>query len=544
MKFKLFFYSLGLILFGSTLAFYVNGFPVNGIDDANIYMVYMRNFANGFGFVYNAGGERVEGFTSLFWTVLGSFFYRFTDSIGLILMGINLLVISYTGYRYLRFFQQTDAYDSKKLLAIQLLFLGLILAIPGFFSWTIISLLETGIWCSVLSLLVLFVLEGNAKASLYRELYFCILLVGLILIRPESLLWGLFFVGARGFSVWFFSKNVTSSIKTMVPGALVYLITIGLLLNWRMAYFGFPLPNTFYAKVSGDKLHNLVYGGFYLYKNFLHNPVLLLLLLLILFNLKKILTSYTYLILSAFFGLTLFIPLYTGGDHFAMGRFIQPSLLGIYLLLSMLIFELKSLKVKEVFALLLFVSFTSQNTWYDSILLRTGPIKHEFSLAESGRAKSERLNEFFSFEDEGYPEIGVLTAGGTAYSYLGETNDLLGLNNSEMAHFKGSASKSDGPKNHSGFKQEVFFEQEPDIFFLALEILDNEDARIHEPLFIGDFSREVFRSVDKNPEFEKEFDAVLISSIHLDYSIKTFASEDFLRTLDPEDYSYKKIPYQ
>ncbi len=544
MNVKLFFLSLGLVLFGATLAFYVNGFPVNGIDDANIYMVYMRNFAKGLGFVYNIGGERVEGFTSLFWTILGSGFYKFADSIGVFLIGINLLVISYTLYRYLRYFEKAYSNDSNILLAIQLLLVGLLLAIPGFFSWTIISLLETGIWCSVLSLLLLSLLEGPDKPGLSTDLSFYIMLVLLILIRPESILWGLFFVFARGFKVYYFSQDIAASAKAILPGFLVYIVCIGLLVSWRIAYFGYPLPNTFYAKVSGDKLNNLLYGSFYLYKNFLHNPLLLLLLLMVLFNLKKILSSYNYLVLSGFFVLTLFIPLYTGGDHFGMGRFIQPSLFGIYLLLSMLIFEFKGLGWKKVLAFLFFVSFISQNTWYESLLYRTGPIKHEFTLAESGRKKSEQLNQFFSYEDDGYPEIGVLTAGGAAYSYLGETNDLLGLNNKEMAHFESAELNSTGPKNHSGFKEEVFFQQEPDIFFLALEILENDDPRLNDPLVIGEFSKEVFRSIEDNPLFEVEFDAVLISNIHLNYSIKTFASEDFLKTLDPEDYTYKKIVYQ
>ena len=41
-----------------------------GIDDANIYFVYAKNLALGHGFVYHPGGERVEGFTSLLWTLL------------------------------------------------------------------------------------------------------------------------------------------------------------------------------------------------------------------------------------------------------------------------------------------------------------------------------------------------------------------------------------------------------------------------------------------------------------------------------------------
>ena len=193
---------------------------------------------------------------------------------------------------------------------------------------------------------------------------------------------------------------------------------------------------------------------------------------------------------------------------------------------------------------MLFVSFTSQNPWYESLLLKTGPIKHEFSLAESGRIKSERLNTFFSYQDQGYPEIGVLTAGGTAYAYLGVTNDLLGFNNTKMAHFKPPVSNSEGPKNHSGFKKEVFFEQLPDIFFLSLEILENKDPRIQEPLFIGEFSREVFKSIEKDPQFEDMYEAVVISNVHLDFSLKTFASKKFLKTLDPEDFLYNKISYK
>ena len=39
--------------------------PLTGIDDANIFFTYASNLAGGEGFVYNAGGERVEGFAPL-----------------------------------------------------------------------------------------------------------------------------------------------------------------------------------------------------------------------------------------------------------------------------------------------------------------------------------------------------------------------------------------------------------------------------------------------------------------------------------------------
>ena len=38
-------------------------------DDAMIAMRYARNLADGYGLVWNPGGERVEGFTNPIWTI-------------------------------------------------------------------------------------------------------------------------------------------------------------------------------------------------------------------------------------------------------------------------------------------------------------------------------------------------------------------------------------------------------------------------------------------------------------------------------------------
>ena len=65
-----------------------------GTDDANIYFVYMRNFAEGHGFVWNVGGEKVEGFTSLVWTLIGALCYRITPAhFHYLLLLINFLLI-------------------------------------------------------------------------------------------------------------------------------------------------------------------------------------------------------------------------------------------------------------------------------------------------------------------------------------------------------------------------------------------------------------------------------------------------------------------
>jgi hypothetical protein len=43
------------------LAHSLSGTPLVGYDDANIFFVYARNLVDGHGFVYNPGGEPVEG---------------------------------------------------------------------------------------------------------------------------------------------------------------------------------------------------------------------------------------------------------------------------------------------------------------------------------------------------------------------------------------------------------------------------------------------------------------------------------------------------
>jgi len=50
-----------IVLLFSLLTSSTIGSSFIGIDDANIYFIYMRSIANGNGFVY---GENVEGFTS------------------------------------------------------------------------------------------------------------------------------------------------------------------------------------------------------------------------------------------------------------------------------------------------------------------------------------------------------------------------------------------------------------------------------------------------------------------------------------------------
>src|SRR6201991_3566300 len=67
-----------LLLILSILSYLYLGRPMLGMDDADIFLNYARRLANGEGFVFNSGGEKVEGFTSMLWVLICSLFYHFS----------------------------------------------------------------------------------------------------------------------------------------------------------------------------------------------------------------------------------------------------------------------------------------------------------------------------------------------------------------------------------------------------------------------------------------------------------------------------------
>ena len=62
---------VGLHVFTNTvISWYFNGKSLLGVDDANIYFIFMQNLSEGGGFVYNMGSEKIEP-TSILWTIIG-----------------------------------------------------------------------------------------------------------------------------------------------------------------------------------------------------------------------------------------------------------------------------------------------------------------------------------------------------------------------------------------------------------------------------------------------------------------------------------------
>jgi len=426
-----------VVLAGSVLAWLILGLPSTGIDDADIFFVYARNLAQGNGFVYNIG-ERVEGFTSMLWVLICSGLFRLFHVLEAPLVLLNLLfgTIALTAcLRRLKTFG---------------LFVLLVAAAPAWFAWNHLTLMETGLWGMLLTLMVLGVAEQ-------RSAVVALLVPFLVLTRPESMLWCpwailMMGIGSASRAGW------RQGLKTMALPLVTFISALTGLLVFRLAYFGYPVPNTYYAKVSPDFAANLWNGLNYLSDYLISNPVVFLAAgtwgaVLVGALRRRGIDRSSLVALCLLPGLG--IPVLVGGDHFGAHRFYQP----VWPLLCLLAaWELPS-RMERLDPRL--------RRWVPVILLLVGwmlfpataNLKHEFRIAREGRETGAALCGI-SADLPAAPTVAVITAGGVKYTYPGPVLDLMGLNSIEMARAPGSRT---GVKNHSAFNREVFYRWHPDV---------------------------------------------------------------------------------
>ena len=461
------------------MALHKLNYPLIGIDDANIYFVYARNLANGYGFVYNVGGERVEGFTSLLWTLISALAFKFSAYPELTLLIVNITIVS-LGIAYaLDYLQGHALLGKEKKQGIKLfwsaLFLTLIFTSPRYIVWNTITLMENALWSTLLLFTTIFVIRVQVSAGAI-SFGFVPLSILLLLTRPESILWVTIFATIL-FLRMASTGNIIDALKALSPSVVSIALTLALLTLFRIQYFGYPLPNTYYAKVSPSIAHNLEQGAVYLIRYFISDPIVTI-------SATAVFLACLYSVLrpspysGAFFlpiiaATGLLIPLLTGGDHFGSFRFYQnvypiTILCSIYFVQQIFPEMIKSIKYPDISpqvrrilflgpALILVYGYllTQATAWSHF----SSEIDAEFKVAEYERRNGAFIQELFSSLPH-LPGIGVIASGGIKYSYGGEIVDLLGLNNTIMAHNHGDRT---GYKNHAAFEIGTFYKLQPDI---------------------------------------------------------------------------------
>jgi len=309
-----FFLFWGTILVFLILALFLNIESGNiSIDDSFIFFRYAKNISNGEGIVYNPGGERVEGFTSFLWMAILALFYK---------LGINIDILArlfgcIIGVVNLIFVQKICKFlQIKYLLSLLAITLNL-----GFMIWNC----ATGMDFALYSLLLTIFYYSFIKKSKNLLLLSSILLS---LCRPEGLVY--VFVGF-GFLFLENLKKRDEQKKNIII-IMMFSMAIGIYFILKYLYFGFFLPNTYYAKVGGFSIQSILNGCLYIFRFFSHYWIIWFFVIFLLwdylkafknkkFKEKKFSREILFLMIILLSNMTIYTL--TGGDHFASYRQIQ-----------------------------------------------------------------------------------------------------------------------------------------------------------------------------------------------------------------------------
>lgn len=202
------------------------------IDDAYIFYRYAKNLVLGHGFVFNVG-ERVEGVTSLLWTWLIAGGVALGIPAPLVAHGLGVglgALLLWLTYLYAATLLPEPTRPAAALAP------WLVALTPSFAIWMTAGL-ETPLFAvAVLAALVAESRERWGLAALAAAVS--------MLIRPEG---AAFAVVLLAVSI---AKRRRHDRRLALAWCAAFLLLAAALTGFRLWYFGMPLPNTFYAKVS------------------------------------------------------------------------------------------------------------------------------------------------------------------------------------------------------------------------------------------------------------------------------------------------------
>ncbi len=274
-------------------------------DDAFISFRYAKNFASGMGLVFNSG-ERVEGYTNFLWTMILSiisFLGPAPDQMANILSVFFSLGLLGVYFYFNRKFFSKGSNDFFILLG------PLFLATNRTYAVWSTGGLETALFSILLFTAIMMLVEARQNN---RRLYWSALLFSLAaLTRPEGIL---LFASFFGYYLLTIIKD-KSQIIILIKAAGIFVILVGSHFIFRLIYYGYPFPNTFYAKVTGDWFD---VGFIYLWL-FIHEYGLYFIIIMaaLIFGRRKMRKGRGYfsLMLIPFLPYVLYLA-YIGGDHF------------------------------------------------------------------------------------------------------------------------------------------------------------------------------------------------------------------------------------
>ncbi|MEW6051676.1 MAG: hypothetical protein AB1644_11545 [Candidatus Zixiibacteriota bacterium] len=205
-------------------------------DDAFISFRYAQNLVNGHGLVYNVG-ERVEGYTNFLWTIIISFFMLLElrpEPVSMVLGAASYFAtVGILGYLSWRLFNRAEPKGT-----IFFPLAAMCVLVQHDYHVFATSGLETS-WTAMLVTLgyALLVLARSPRSYLWAG----IVLILAALSRPDAML---FYAMGIPYLLLLGRMERRYVFLYLVPLVIMYLP------YWvaRYLYYGFPFPNTYYAK--------------------------------------------------------------------------------------------------------------------------------------------------------------------------------------------------------------------------------------------------------------------------------------------------------
>ncbi|HMM80898.1 MAG TPA: hypothetical protein PKC65_12840 [Pyrinomonadaceae bacterium] len=224
-------------------------------DDAYITFRFARHLASGLGLVWNVGGERVEGFTSLLHVLVIALGFKlgFDPWLWSLLLSVGCVIASFLVMLAI-VSRHAGGIDAFAAIVVGIFVADPLTAIHS------TSGLETQLFVLLLNLAALAALEFFDKPNLARGLFLALVAIAACLTRPEAILYGLGIYAALTVSFIYSRrgregqpKNVKFlglSILGVVLGGSLYAL-------WKYSYFGYLLPNPYYVKSAKFSLSGL-----------------------------------------------------------------------------------------------------------------------------------------------------------------------------------------------------------------------------------------------------------------------------------------------
>jgi hypothetical protein len=446
---------------------YLSALAWDVVDDAYISFRYARNLMEGHGLVFNIG-ERVEGYTNFLWTVLLAPFIGLgippapmAAAAGLAFSGMTLWLVYWLGSRV----------GGTWVGAIA----ALTLALDGSFALWSVGGMETPMFTFL-------ALAGGAaylreQSDAHRwplsGLFFSLA----AMTRPEGVM---LFAVTAGHQVlvrrWrgrplFHRRDLA---RLLLFGGLWGSYFVG-----RWWYYGFPLPNTFYAKVDPQGTAAQTMRGVHYLLTFtrIHLGYVAWLPLAVLLLRRRLdhWTTYAMGILGAYGAYVI----YVGGD-WSVGRFLVPPLPFAYVLWAQGLVEgyralearwtgsntrLRYLSLGALSLFLLGMGLAS--SWWGEYALFVRPF--DAGLANRARiAMGHWLQENLPSDTV----IAVDAAGQLPYYSRLRTIDLFGITQPAIAHME-VPDMGDGTPGHEKFGLGFVLSQSPDYIIIYGDALDS-----------------------------------------------------------------------